>query len=162
LGKKEMKKSRLILLLVAIASFGLIGFAVYLQVVKGMLACPLCIIQRYCFIAIGLFALVGAIGSAVKPASVLGLLAALGGIGVGARLMYVQAHPTVSCGIDPVETMLNKVFTAEWFPTLFQANGECTTPYPPVFGLSVPQGAMLWFVIFALIFVVLLLRRRLD
>ncbi len=155
-------KARLTLLFVAIASFSLIGLAVYLQVVKFMLACPLCIIQRYCFIAIGLFALVGAIGSAVKPASVLGLLAALGGGGVAARLMYVQAHPTISCGIDPVETMLNKVFTAEWFPILFQANGECTTPYPPFLGLSVPQGAMLWFVIFAVIFVVLLVRRRED
>lgn len=160
--KPDIMKSRLALLFVALSSFGLIGIALYLQIAKGMQACPLCIIQRYLFIAIGVFALIGAAGSAVKPASILGLLTALGGAGVAGKLMYVQAHPTISCGIDPVETMLNKIFTAEWFPTLFMANGECTTPYPPFLGLTIPQGAMVWFVLYSLVFVVLLLRRRQD
>lgn len=152
--------SRWLLLAVALISFGLVGFAVYLQLNKGMLPCPWCVIIRYAFCALGLFALLGAIGSAAKPASALGLLASLGGTGASGWLMYIQAHPTVSCGIDPVETMLNKIFTAEWLPTLFMANGECTTAYPPVFGLSVPQGALLWMVLFSITFLVILLRRR--
>ena len=151
---------RWLLLASSLISFALVGFAVHLQVNQGMLPCPWCVIIRYAFCALGLFALGGAIGSAFKPAAALGLLAALGGTGASGWLMYHQAHPSISCGIDPVETMLNKIFTAEWFPTLFMANGECTTQYPPVFGLSVPQGALVWMIVFDLLFLIILLRRR--
>lgn len=155
-------KSRWILLATALISFSLVGFAVYLQETKGMYPCPWCIIQRYAFIILGLFALLGAAGSAFKPAAALGLLSSLLGTGAAGWLIYHQAHPTISCGIDPVETMLNKIITAELLPKLFMANGECTTAYPPVFGLSVPQGALLWFIIFSAAFALVLLRRRHD
>jgi disulfide bond formation protein DsbB len=153
-------QSRWLLFLVGLASFGLIAFAVYLQINKNMLPCPWCVIQRYAFALIGFFALLGAAGSAPKPASLLGLLASLGGMGAAIHLIWVQAHPNVSCGLDPVETALNKTWTAEWFPTLFMANGECITPYPPVFGLTVPQGALVWFVLFTLVFILILARKR--
>lgn len=153
-------QSRWFLLAVGLLSFALLGFAVHLQVNHGMLPCPWCVVQRYLFALIGFFALLGAAGSAPKPASLLGLLAALGGIGAAVHLIWVQANPKVSCGLDPVETALNKTWTAEWMPTVFMANGDCTTPYPPVFGLSVPQGALLWFVIFTLVFVLILARKR--
>ncbi len=152
--------SRWLLLLIAFLSIVLIGFAVYLQHYQNMLPCPYCVILRYAFLGLALFALIGALAAIPKIAAGLGLLTALSGIGAAAHLVYVQAHPTVSCGIDPVETMLNTIFTARWLPWLFQTNGECTTPYPPVFGLSVPQGALLWMVIFSLAFGFILLRRR--
>lgn len=153
-------QSRWLLLLIALLSFVLIGFALYLQHYRNMLPCPYCVILRYAFIGLGLFALIGAIGSAPKIAAGMGLLASLSGVGAAIHLVYVQAYPTISCGIDPVETMLNKVFTAEWMPWLFQTNGECTTPYPPVFGLSIAQGALLWMVIFSMMFGFILIRRR--
>ena len=152
--------SRWILLTIALTSFALVGFAVHLQVNQGMLACPWCIIIRYAFCAIGIFALIGAIGSAYKATAVLGSTAAFGGTAASGWLIYHQANPKISCGIDPVETMLNKIFTAEWFPTLFMANGECSANYPPVFGMSVPQGALLWMIVFDLLFLLILLRRR--
>jgi disulfide bond formation protein DsbB len=153
-------KPRIVLAVTALISFALLAFALYLQHVKLMLPCPLCVVQRYAFVAIGLFCLVGAIGNAPKPAASLGLLAALSGGGVAIRHIWIQAHPGVSCGIDPVETALNKMVTAEWLPSVFFANGECSTDYPAIIGLSIPQWALLWFVIVSLAMILVLLRRR--
>ena len=67
---------------------------------------------------------------------------------------------SVSCGIDPLETSLNEVITARWFPALFQADGLCTTEYAPILGLSIPAWALFWFVVFALLSGLIALTRR--
>jgi disulfide bond formation protein DsbB len=149
-----MKSSKTVLLATAIASFALIGVALYLQLVLNMLPCPWCVVQRYIFIDIGVIALVSAFFPAnkMKFGTGLGLLSSLSGVGVAAWHVWIQAHPSVSCGIDPLETSLNTFFTAKLLPTLFFANGECTAEYPPILGMTVPQCALLWFVIFTLVF----------
>jgi disulfide bond formation protein DsbB len=52
---------RLFFLAVFLACAGLLGFALYLQEQVGLDPCPMCILQRYVFVAIGLVALAGAI-----------------------------------------------------------------------------------------------------
>ena len=89
-----------------------------------------------------------------------GIAAALTGAGVAGWHLYIKAHPTVSCGIDPLETSLNMIPTAKLFPALFQADGLCTTDYPPILGLSIPQWSLLCFVLFAIALAAVLLRRR--
>lgn len=153
-------KSRLVLLLTALACFGLIGAALYLQLVKNMQPCPLCILQRYAFLATGLFCLVGAVFNAPRLGAGFGLLSALAGLGVAGHHVWVMAHPAISCGIDPLETSLNKIAPAKWWPTLFQADGFCTTEYDPILGLSIPQWSLGWFIVFTLILAWVLLRRR--
>lgn len=147
-----MKTSKPLLLAIAIASVGLLAFALYLQYGQNMLPCPLCIIQRYLFAAIALICLIFAMlpRSVTKIGAGLGALTALGGVGVAGWHIWVKAHPSVSCGIDPLETSLNKIPTAELLPFLFKADGLCSTPYPPVFGLDIPQWSLIWFVFFAL------------
>lgn len=152
--------SRSVLFSVAAASFGMIAVAMYLQHVMDLLPCPLCVIQRYLFIAIGIAALIGAFSRKPKLGAGLGLLAALGGIGVGAKHLYVLAHPGLSCGIDPMETLLNKIPTATFLPWVFQADGLCENATEGLFGLSIPQWAVVWFGLFALVSLWTLLRRR--
>jgi disulfide bond formation protein DsbB len=144
-----MKTSKPILFVVALICFALLGFALYLQHVKFMQPCPLCIIQRYAFAVVGIICLVFAIlpRGAIKIGSYLGVLAALGGAGTAGWHLWVKAHPTVSCGIDPLETALNKLPTTQWLPQVFKADGMCTTEYEPIFGLSIPQWSLVWFVI---------------
>lgn len=148
-----MKQTKLTLLGVAVVALGLLGAALYLQFGKDMLPCPWCIIQRYIFAAIALICLVAAFlpQRLMRAGAGLGFLAALGGIGAGAWLLWVQANPNVSCGIDPLETSLNKIFTAELLPFLFKADGLCTTEYAPVLGLSVAQWSTVWFAILAIV-----------
>jgi disulfide bond formation protein DsbB len=150
-----MKTSKPVLLTVGVISLALVGFALYLQHVQNMAPCPLCVIQRYAFIVVALLCFVFAVlpRGAVKLGSTLGALAALSGAGVAGWHIWVKAHPTVSCGIDPLETSLNKVPTAELLPFLFKADGLCSTPYPPILGLSIPQWSLVWFVTFALVLI---------
>lgn len=157
-----MKTSKPVLLAVAIISFALLGFALYLQHVENMLPCPLCIIQRYAFAAVGLICLLFAIlpRGTVKTGATLGTLAALAGAGVAGWHLWVKAHPTVSCGIDPLETSLNKIPTAELLPFMFKADGLCTTEYAPILGLSIPQWSLAWFIIFALVLIWAALRQQ--
>jgi disulfide bond formation protein DsbB len=153
-----MIHTRSLLLSIAIGAFGLIGVALYLQHGLEMLPCPLCVIQRYLFIAIGVAALIGAYTNPKLGAGV-GLLAALGGLYTAGKHLYVLAHPGLSCGIDPVETFLNKIPTATYLPFLFRADGLCEDALAPWFGLSIPQWSFLWFGLFTLSLGWLLIRR---
>ncbi len=148
-----MKFAKPLLLLVALACVAMLGVGLYLQLALEMLPCPLCILQRYAFAAVALICLVTLAlpAAGVRIGDALGAIAALTGAGIAIRHLWVKAHPTISCGIDPLETSLNKVFFAQWLPALFQADGLCTTEYDPILGLSIPQWALVWFVIFALV-----------
>lgn len=157
-----MNKTKLTLIGVALVAIALLGAALYLQLAKGMLPCPWCIIQRYIFAAIALICLVAAFlpQGAARAGAGLAFLTSLGGIGAAGWLLWVQANPNVSCGIDPMETSLNKIFTADLLPVLFKADGLCTTEYPPLLGLSVAQWSAVWFVILAIVLGWTALRRQ--
>lgn len=150
--------TRNLLLSIAFASFALIGVALYLQHVVDLLPCPLCVIQRYLFLAVGFTALYGALGGKPKLGAGLGLLAAIGGLGVAGKHLYVLANPGFSCGIDPLETALNKIPTAEYLPFLFRADGLCEHA-DSLFGLSIPQWSFVWFALFAIALAAVLARR---
>lgn len=142
-----------VLLLVGLAAFGLLGVALYMQHVLEQLPCPLCVMQRYAFFTVGVVCLVSSAlqPGAAKAGNALGAIAALTGAGISSYHVWVQAHPAVSCGIDPLETALNKIPPAKLLPWLFHADGFCTTEYPPLLGLSTPQWALIWFGVFAIV-----------
>ena len=156
---QTMNQLRSLLLTIAIAAFGLIGVALYLQHGRDMLPCPLCVIQRYLFLAVGIASLAGAFISKPKIGAGVGLLAAFGGLYYAGHHLYVLANPGLSCGIDPMETFLNKIPTATYLPFLFRADGLCEDALAPWFGLSIPQWSFLWFGLFALVLAWALLRR---
>jgi disulfide bond formation protein DsbB len=154
-----MPSSRTLLLVIAAACFALIGAALYLQHVKDMLPCPLCVIQRYLFLAVGVCSLVGALGGKIKAGAGLALLGALGGLAVVGKHLYVLAHPGFSCGIDPMETALNKIPTATMLPWLFRADGLCENARDTLLGLSIPQWSAVWFALLTATLLWVLARR---
>ncbi|MDP3842444.1 MAG: disulfide bond formation protein B [Oxalobacteraceae bacterium] len=147
-----MNTSKSVLLAIAFACLALLGFALYLQHGLDQKPCPLCVMQRYAFAAIALICLASAAlpRAAVRAGAGLGLLAALTGAGIAGWHLWVKANPEISCGIDPLETALNKIPSAELLPFLFQANGFCSTDYAPILGLSTPTWALLWFALFSI------------
>jgi len=155
-----MIRTRSLLLALATLCLGLVAFALYLQHVNGLLPCPLCVIQRYLFLAIALCCAVGAWGGKPKAGMGLALIGALGGLGVVGKHLWVLAHPGLSCGIDPMETMLNKIPSATLLPWLFKADGLCEDARDTLLGLSIPQWSAIWFVLLTLSLVYLLLRER--
>jgi disulfide bond formation protein DsbB len=151
--EKAMNPYRPVLLAVALVSMILLAVALYLQHVMNMLPCPLCVLQRYAFAAVAIICLIAAgrrsLG-AQRTGTGLAAAAALAGLGIAGYHLWIKANPTISCGIDPLETSLNTIPTARLLPFLFQADGLCTTEYEPILGLSIPQWSFLWFAIFAI------------
>ena len=157
-----MKSTRSLLLAIGFITLGLLGAGLYEQHVLEWLPCPYCVLQRYAFVAVAIICFVS---SALQPRAArigagLGVLAALTGAGLAGYHVWIQAHPSVSCGIDPLETSLNKIAPAKLLPWLFHADGFCTTEYPPLLGLSTPQWALIWFAILAITLGWLAIRRN--
>jgi disulfide bond formation protein DsbB len=151
--------NRQVLLAISLISFALIGFALYLQHSLEMRPCPLCVIQRYFFLLVGVAALVGALSGKITGSVVVALLGAVGGLITVGKHLYVIANPGFSCGIDPMETMLNKVPTATLLPGIFRADGLCEGATDKVLGLAIPQWSAVWFVVLAVLLGWVLLRQ---
>ncbi|TXI91033.1 MAG: disulfide bond formation protein B [Burkholderiaceae bacterium] len=152
---------RAVLLGIVLICAGLLGAAMYMQLVLDMLPCPLCVIQRYAFLLIGLFALLALVVQSYHRFFVgLGSLASLAGLGISGYHVWVLTQPPGSCGVDPLTAPLNNLFTAQWFPSLFKATGFCDTPYDPILGLSIPAWACVWFAIFTVTQIVLIFAKK--
>lgn len=136
--------------------------ALFMQLGRGLQPCTMCIIQRYAFVIAGLCALIAGLlpyRFVRVSMSLMGITAALMGIGAAIRNLWVMAHPDVLCGLDPVELFLNGLPTAQWLPQVFVASGLCSTPIPPLLGLSLPAWSLIGLLVLAVLFG-LALRKR--
>lgn len=153
--------SRAYFLLIAVISFALLGAALYMQYVEGYEPCPLCIMQRFAFVGIGLFSLLAAIAQNTRTLwQGLGMLSGVAGIAVAGYHVSLLLNPKASCGIDPLENWVNALPTAKLLPQVFYSDGLCTAPLPPLFGLSIPAWSLIWLVILTLTLAVGLIRRE--
>ena len=129
----------------------LIGYALYSEHVLGLEPCPLCIFQRIAVIAIGVIFLLAAIhnprGAGRVVYGSLIVLAALTGIGIAARHIWIQAQPpgtVAACGAD-LNYMLEILPLKEVISKVLTGSGECGAINWRMLGLSMP-----WWVAFAL------------
>ncbi|MDR5853952.1 disulfide bond formation protein B [Caballeronia sp. LZ062] len=150
---RALRRERRLLTLLGFVCLALVGGALYLQFFRGEDPCPLCIIQRYFFVLIAVFAFLGAGFNGWRGVGLLEALvalSALGGLATAARHVYIQANPGFSCGFDALQPVVDSLPPARWMPQVFKVAGLCETAYPPIFGLSLPQWSL---VAFAVIFV---------
>ena len=130
-------------------SLGLVAFAVVLQQVGyqgvSFLPCPLCILQRVAYLGIAMACLGAYFSNALRRFfHVLASTFSLFGLGVVFRHIWVIFHPTVSCGLDPLEVWINQWAIVRWFDWLLKADGLCSAPLPPILGLTVPFWSLVW------------------
>ncbi|WP_415757842.1 disulfide bond formation protein B [Pseudomonas sp. LT1P18] len=159
----QLGRERRYLVLLGIICLGLIGGALYMQIVLGEAPCPLCILQRYALLLIALFAFIGAAMRTRRSITVfetLVVICAIAGVGVAGHHVYTQFYPTVSCGIDVLQPIVDGLPLAKIFPLGFQVDGFCSTPYPPILGLSLAQWALLAFVLIVVLVPLLTSRNR--
>lgn len=137
------------LLALGVVCVALVGGALYFQIEKGEDPCPLCILQRYGFLFIALFAFIAAAfpsrGTGPRIFIGLALISAIGGAVAAARHLYVLATLR-SCGFDVLQPIVDGLPPAHWWPLVFRTAGLCETPWPPVAGLSLPAWALIGFV----------------
>jgi len=158
---------RRVLALVSLACLAMLAFGLYLQHVVGLTPCPMCIVQRYAVLLVGLIAGLTALSrrrGVLLGGSVLMVLAAGFGAFTAARQSYLQWYPPEisSCGRDfygMIETFpLQRVI-----PMIFRGSGDCTKIDWTFFGLSLANWSFLWLSFFTLVGLVLvatLARRR--
>jgi disulfide bond formation protein DsbB len=130
-------------------SAALIGYALYVQYVQGLEPCPLCILQRVAVMAAGVLFLLAAVHDpAERGARAYGVLidlAAMAGILVAARHMWIMAQPPGSvaeCGASldymmevlPLHEVLGKVLTG---------SGECAKLDWQFAGLNMPTWVLI-------------------
>lgn len=143
-------RTRVFFAAVFVACAALIGFALYLQEEVGLEPCPMCILQRYAFVGIGLVALVAALhgprGMALKAYAVVIALVAVAGSGVAARQSWLQHHPplTTSCGTD-LEFLINTFPLSQALPKIFAGTGDCSAIHWRWLGLTIPEWCLGWF-----------------
>jgi disulfide bond formation protein DsbB len=160
-----MKAARVSFLLVFVACAGLIGFGLYLQHVEHLEPCPLCILQRYAFFAVGMIALISALHNpgrlGTRVYATLVSVFALTGAGIAARQSWLQHFPPViaDCGPD-LEYMLDSFPLTKALPMIFKGSGDCSEVVWRFFGFSIPEWALVFFVFFALAGIYLALRKQ--
>ena len=145
---------RFLFLGIFLACAGLLGFALYLQEVKYLLPCPLCVVQRIAYWCAGLTALAGFLHHPPARARRVyaGLVAvfALAGAAVALHHALLIRHPEAfGCRISPEEKFLNSLPIAKWWPGMFEANGDCALVTWNFLSLAVPDLSLICFVLIA-------------
>ena len=161
----DLLKPRVVFAGIFLACAALIGYALYMQHGQALDPCPLCILQRYAFIAVGMVALIAAIhnphslGITIYGGLVV-LFAAAGG-GVAIRHSWLQHFPNKlqSCGAD-LDYLLDTLPLSRALPAIFRGTGECSEVQWRFLGLSIPEWALVWFVLFAALAVMVAARAR--
>jgi disulfide bond formation protein DsbB len=148
---------------VALACVALLAFGLYLQHVVGLEPCPMCIVQRYALVLVALLAGVGAAASGrlMQLAMSFAMLLFSGfGACVAARQSWLQWYPPeiASCGRD-FYGMIETFPLQRAIPMIFRGSGDCTQVDWTFLGLSIANWSFLWFVFFALVAVLLLVRQ---
>ncbi|HZP87107.1 MAG TPA: disulfide bond formation protein B [Burkholderiales bacterium] len=144
---------RLIFFTVFAACAGLMGFGLYLQHVEHLEPCPLCIFQRYAFVATGAIALVATLHGPGRWGQVVygALLAVSAGIGaaIAGRQTWLQHNPpqVFDCGPD-LGYMLDSFPLTQVLPKVFKGEGDCASAGWKFLNLSIAEWALLWFLAF--------------
>jgi disulfide bond formation protein DsbB len=127
----------------------------YFQEELGLEPCPMCILSRYTFILLAAVSLVAALhgprGWALKTYAIIVSLLSLTGLGISLRHSYLQHFPpkVESCGAD-LGFLLNTNPLGNALPKIFAGTGSCSKVDWSLFGLSIPEGAAVAYVCFAI------------
>ncbi len=141
------------------------GFALYLQYLLHEEPCPLCMVQRLIFIAIGSIFLVAALHNprrlGLRIYSVLIALFAAGGIAVASRHIWIQHLPkdqVPACG-PGLDYMLKNFPMADVWQELMHGSGECAAKGWTLLTLGIPEWSLLGYVALGIWAVLIVLRK---
>ena len=139
--------------------------ALYLQYVLRQEPCPLCMIQRVIFIAIGITFFIAALHNpkriAARVYSGLIALLALSGVGVAGRHIWIQHLPkdqVPGCG-PGLDYMLKNFPMSEVWQELMHGSGECAEKGWTFLTLGIPEWSLVSYVLLGAWALMVALRR---
>ncbi|PWB15644.1 disulfide bond formation protein B [Comamonas sp. JNW] len=143
----------------------MMAFGMYLQHVVGLEPCPMCIVQRYCLIAVGVLALLGSL----RPSSAgwwksfggLALLFSAFGAFTAARQSWLQWNPPefATCGRD-FYGMIENYPISRSLPMIFRGSGDCTAIDWTFLGLSIANWSFIAFAGFTIVLLLALFKAK--
>ena len=140
----------------AAACAGLLAFGYFLQYFEGQDPCPLCLVQRLFYYAIGLVLLAGAIHGpgrlGARIYSIGAFVFAAGGFATATRHVWLQHLPAdkvPACGPD-LFFMLDNFPLGRTLQLLLRGSGQCAEVHWRFLGLSIAEWSLVWFTAFAL------------
>ena len=148
--------------LIAVLAFGAVGIALYTQHRLDMQPCPWCVLQRLIFVAIGAWALLGALVPA-RPARLVSALGVslLAGCGIAAALwQHFVAAASASCNLTFADRVMNATGLNERFPEVFAAYASCADAAVSLAGIPYEFYSLALFALIDLMAVTTLVRRR--
>ena len=156
---------RLLFLFILLSCIGLLGYAQYLQHVEGLPPCPLCVAQRVAYWLLGLTALLAFLHNPkIIGRRFYGFLMtafAFTGAIIAARHAWLIRYPeSFECGISPEEAFLNALPIAEWWPGMFEANGDCANVNWKFLSLTIPDWSLIAFVVLGILALYTLLAKK--
>lgn len=142
---------RLLALAGFLACAGAMAFALYLEHFRNLEPCPMCVFQRVAMVAVGLFFLAAALhaprahGRWVYAA--LASLAALGGLGIAWRHVWLQGLPpdqVPACG-PTLDYLVDMLPLSEVIATVIRGDGNCAIIDAQWLGISLPGWTLIVF-----------------
>ena len=137
----------------AVIIAGLFGAALYLQHVLHQDPCPLCMIQRFIFIAMLVLFAIATLHNpertGAKVYAALITLFALSGVGVASRHIWIQHLPkdeVPACG-PGLDYMLENFPMSEVLKELMHGSGECAAKGWTFLTLGIPEWSLIWYVL---------------
>jgi disulfide bond formation protein DsbB len=144
--------SRLVFFGLALAALLAMLFAAYLEHIVGLNPCPLCMTQRVFVVAGGVSALLAALhnptGWGRRIYGALCVAIAAGGGAVAARHVWLQHLPpeqVPACG-PSLEYMLETLPFRDTLNMVLMGDGNCAETHWTLFGLSIPEQTLLFFI----------------
>lgn len=149
--------SRLVFILITLFSFSSVAYAIYVQIHENIDPCPLCIVQRVIYTAVGLVALIAAITNCQKNGRIvfalLTLVISSGGIYIAHHHSWLQGLPLdqlpMSCGM-PMSVMFKNMPLTGFLHTILSGTAECAMMHWQIFGINAPKVSMYGFILTAL------------
>jgi disulfide bond formation protein DsbB len=158
-----MMSNRTLFGVAAAACILLLAYGYFLQHFQDQDPCPLCLVQRGFYYAIGIVFLAAAVhGSGGLAYAITGFVLAAGGAAVAARQVWLQHLPAAqvpACGPD-LFFMLENFPLGRTIEKLFTGSGQCAEVKWRLLGLSIAEWSLAWFLVLALCALWIALRPR--
>jgi protein dithiol:quinone oxidoreductase len=148
--------------LIALLSFGAVGIALYTQHRLDMQPCPWCVLQRLVFVAIGAWALAGALVPARLWRRLVAIaVSLLAACGMAAALwQHFVAAASASCNLTFADRVMNATGLNGRFPEVFAAYASCADAAVSLAGIPYEFYSLALFVLIDGLAILALVHRR--
>lgn len=143
---------RVLFFAIFITVIALLGFGFYLELYQGFQPCPLCNLQRLCFMVIAVCTLLGALlhrrRFMARVLSVFTGIFALFGAGFALRQTWIQVFPSADlteCGVS-VQYMMQVLPWHEVAKKILSGSAECSQRTWEFLSLSMAEWSLICFI----------------